>query len=680
MPTPLPKPATPPVRNNDASAKPTATPPVPVPAKPQQQSQPAPKPVVPVPVNAPKPPAPLPTTASAPKPPAPTQSIPAVPNATPAVPAIMPKAAPPAPPAPAASRVTQPPQPSATPAKPVVPQAVPPAPQAVSATPPSTSPQKPSVAMPSPNSTQPVAPTLPQQPVRIQQPPQTLTALSSMASNKLPPGSGVVTPAPSPTDPKKTGPNVTATPQTPKTPNDPQYVQPKKSISRFLPFIGGGILLLLILGFVAFRFLGFGGSATTSIDTSSTTTQTNTSTGVATVGPKVTLEYWGLWEPSETMASVIKEYESKNQNVTIKYNKQSHQDYRVRLQNALNSENGPDIFRYHAAWVPMMRQQLAALPVSIISPNEYQNTFYPVAVNQLQSNGQIVGIPLMYDGLVLYYNKELFETAVVEPPKTWSDLRTVAAKLKLENGSTLTRGGVAMGNATNVEHFADILAVLILQNGGDLTKPNSKEVHDALLFYTNFIKTDEVWNESLPSSTIAFARGDVAMMFAPSWRAHEIKAMNPDLIFATAPLPQLSDTRITWASYWAEGVNIKSAKKDESWKFLKYLSSKEVQQKLFADQAKVRAFGELYSRIDLANELAGDPITSAFMQDAPFAKGWQMSTYTHDDGANDLIIKYYEDAVTALNQGEQIEDVQATLNQGISQVLRQYGISSTDTQ
>lgn len=237
-----------------------------------------------------------------------------------------------------------------------------------------------------------------------------------------------------------------------------------------------------------------------------------------------------------------------------------------------------------------------------------------------------------------------------------------------------------MGNATNVEHFSDILAVLILQNNGDFTKPNSPEVRDALLFYTNFMKTDEVWSETLPSSTVAFGRGDVAMMLAPSWRSHEIKAMNPELKFATSPLPQLSDTRVTWATYWAEGVNAKSTKKDESWKFLKYLSSKEVQQKLYSDQAKTRGFGELYSRKDLANELANDPITSAFMQDAPFAKGWQMSSYTHDDGANDQIIKYYEDAVTALLAGKQIEEVQGTLNQGVTQVLRQYGISSTATQ
>ncbi len=710
MPAPLPKPASPPTKSADPTVKsvnpPTPTSSAPAPAtlpKPTIQSistppvspakpaaaQKAPTPSIPVAPQASQPPAPKVAAPQA-STPAPTSSVPTT-SAQPAaqvkpvtVPTMPSKPAPVAPTAPmsAPASTTTNTVPSSTPAAPK--QSLPAQPAA---------PVQPQAAVRAGATPVPVAPTIPgapqspipQQPVRIQTPPKTLTALSSMASNKLPAdGAAPTTPQSAPA-PTKSAPTMTATPQAPQKPGDPQFVQPKKSWMSFLPYIGGGILLLFILGFVAFKFLGLGGTTTTSVQStsngkSSSQTATGGTNGSTTAaGPKVTLEYWGLWEPTETMATVIKDYESKNPNVTIKYSKQSHQDYRVRLQNALNSDNGPDLFRYHASWVPMLRQQLSALPVSVMSPNEYQTTFYPAAVSQLQSNGQIVGIPLMYDGLVLFYNKDLFDTAVVEPPKTWSDLRTVASQLKLESGNTLTRGGIAMGNATNVEHFSDILALLILQNGGDLSKPSSKEVHDALLFYTNFVKTDEVWSDTLPSSTIAFARGEVAMMFAPSWRAHEIKAMNPELKFATAPVPQLSDKRISWATYWAEGVNAKTTKKDEAWKFLKYLSSKEIQQKLFTDQAKTRAFGELYSRKDLANDLASDPVASAIMQDAPYAQGWQMSSYTHDDGANDQIIKYYEDAVTALNQGKSIEEVQATLTQGVSQVLRQYGIASATT-
>lgn len=649
MPAPLPKPATPPIQKPVASAN-MAPPAIP----PQQPPQIAnTRGATPLQQNAPRSPMPAPKQAQ-PAVAKPQQSPPPQPQLQqkPQVLAQRPPAAPGAAPTPAGSRL---------PVRPPVPGAP--------------------------------VPGQPQQPVRIQQPPQTLTALSSMASNRLPSGAGATpqTPAPpqasggngkppGPVTPQK--PTITATPQETKA---PQFVQPKKSPLRFLPIIGGVIVLLLILGFVAFRFLGLGGGGTTSVGNTTTTGGTaggvtggtTGQTAAPTTGKKVTIEYWGLWEPTETMDTIIKDYETANPGVTIKYNKQSHKDYRTRLQNALGSENGPDIFRFHASWVPMLKQNLAAIPSSVMSASEYQNTFYPVAVNQLQVNGQLVGIPLMYDGLVLFYNTEVFQTAVIEPPKTWSDLRTAASKLTVKEGSTIKRAGVALGNTANVEHFSDVLAVLMLQNGADLTKPDSPEVRDALLFYTNFIKTDDVWDAALPTSTVAFARGDVAMMFAPSWRAHEIKQMNPDLKFSTAPIPQLSDKRIAWGTYWAEGVNPKSGNKEDSWKFIKYLSSKDVQQKLFAAQAQTRTFGELYSRRDLADVLAKDPMLSAFAQDAPYAQGWYLSSYTHDAGVNDQLIQYYRDAVNGMLDGKQVDEVQKTLDQGVSQVIRQYGITST---
>lgn len=396
----------------------------------------------------------------------------------------------------------------------------------------------------------------------------------------------------------------------------------------------------------------------------------------STGGQQVVLQYWGLWEPSESFQSIISDFQKDNPNISVQYVKQSHKDYRTRVVNALNSGNGPDIFRFHAAWVPMMRQVLTPIPSAVMSASEYQKTFYPVAGTQLQISGTPVGIPLMYEGLALYYNVDILNTAVVQPPKTWTELQATARTLTVTENGTVVRAGVAMGNATNVEHFSDIVALLMLQNGADFTKPNSPETRDALLFYTKFLN-DELWSESLPNSSVAFARGDVAMMFAPSWRAHEIKQMNPSLNFATVPVPQLGDDgNTTWANYWAEGVSVKSKNQKEAWAFLKYLSTKEVQQKLAASQAETRSFGEIYSRTDLAESIVADPVIGSFVLDAPKAAGWYMSSNTFDAGINDEIIQYYADAVGSLLAGRSTEEVLQTLESGVTSVLQKYGVAS----
>lgn len=519
-------------------------------------------------------------------------------------------------------------------------------------------------------------------PVPAQQPPRTLSALQSMSSTNLP-----NTGTPEKPEIPSTNPSVAPAYGAPlppgggKTPppagKKPELAEPKKSPLRFLPFILGGLVLLGVLGYAAFAFFGAGQRNSISDKNTDSSGQTASTTPVS---QKVVLEYWGLWEPTDTMSEVIKEYESQNPGVTINYTKQSHVDYRVRLSTALvQGQNGPDIFRYHASWVPMLKTELAVLPSSVMTSTEYQSTFYPAASELLNVQGNLVGIPLMYDGLALFYNTEIFSTAVLEPPKTWTDLRSVASKLTVKADNNITRAGIAMGNATNVEHFSDIIAVLMMQNKADLLNPNSAETRDALRFYTNFVTADDVWNDTLPLSSVAFARGDVAMIFAPSWRAHEIKQMNPNLPFKAVPLPQLDDTRTAYANFWAEGVSSKSQHKEEAWKFLKYLSSAEVQKKLYATQSEVRPFGEIYSRKDIANELASDPVVSAYLQDAPYAKGSYMSSATHDDGLNDQIIKYYENAVTSLVEGGSIDEVLITLDQGVKQTLRQYGVEPSTT-
>lgn len=460
----------------------------------------------------------------------------------------------------------------------------------------------------------------------------------------------------------------------------PKLASAGNPIKKFLPFIIGGVVLLLVaLGAWAF----FNSSREESVSVSSAVTS-NTgikteddteTTGRQTVTEKNTqITYWGLWESNEVLDEVFTDFEALNPGVEVIYRKQSHVDYRQRLQTAIASGNGPDVFRYHGSWVPMLSEELSPLPSKIMSTDEYQQTFYPVAAQQLQVSGQIIGIPLMYDGLGLYYNKEVLATAGEEPPKTWTELKTLALKLTIRAGNEIKRSGLAIGNASTTEHFSDIIALLMIQNGAELNDLTTKEAQEALIFYTNFVVKDKVWDDKLPSSTVAFARGDTAMMLAPSWRAHEVLEINPNLDFGIVSAPTLGTGRQTWASFWAEGVSSKSGNKEMSWELLKFLSSKAVMQKLYNEQSKTRAFGEIYSRVDLADTLANEPLVAPFLADAPYAQASYLSSYTHDKGLNDNLIKYYQDAVNALIQGKSIDKVIETLSLGSKQILRQYKI------
>jgi len=201
----------------------------------------------------------------------------------------------------------------------------------------------------------------------------------------------------------------------------PKFAKTNQSVLRFLPMIVGGVLLV----FLAILILGkiSGGSGTSSVKNSApNANQDSTSQKEAaadrsaqTGSSGTTIEYWGLWESEADMEPAIKEFEQKNPGVSVQYVKQSYKDYRERLQAAIASGNGPDMFRFHASWTPMLASDLAPLPSNIYSTTQFQEIFYPVALNQLQMGGQIVGVPLMYDGLMLYYNTDIFATAKKNP-------------------------------------------------------------------------------------------------------------------------------------------------------------------------------------------------------------------------------------------------------------------------
>lgn len=395
---------------------------------------------------------------------------------------------------------------------------------------------------------------------------------------------------------------------------------------------------------------------------------------------EVTLTYWGLWEPESVMRQVIADWNKDNPDIKINYSMQSKLQYRERVQSALARGEGPDIFRYHITWLPMLKNQLDPVPTGVMSSSQFEATFYPVAANQLRSGTSHLGIPLGIDTLALFYNKNIFQTAGKTPPATWDELRRVAIELTTHDGAgRIQTAGVALGTTNNIEHWSDILGLMMLQNEADLTYPTGSLAEDALTFYTIFNKTDRVWDLTLPNSLLAFANGSLAMYFGYSWDVFEIKNINPNLEFGVVGAPQLAGTNIAWASFWVEGVNNKSEHKEEAWEFLKYLSSKEALTKLYQAESQLRLFGEPYSRVEMASQAKTNPLVAPFVDQAPQAQTWYLCSRTYDNGINDKMIGYFKDAVNAVNANENPADALATAASGVAQLLSQYGLSTVVT-
>lgn len=392
---------------------------------------------------------------------------------------------------------------------------------------------------------------------------------------------------------------------------------------------------------------------------------------------QVTLTYWGLWEDSKTMQSLIDGFQRQYPNIKVNYSQQDVRQYRQRLVTRINNGNGPDIFRFHNSWYPMLSSVLLPLSTDTISTSDFKKDFYPVAQKDLMINGAIYGIPLEIDTLGLYVNTQLFQSAGLTPPTNWNDFIDDARTLTVKDSSgQIKTAGAALGTYDNITHAPDIVSLLLLQNGVDISNLQSSSDRgiNALNFYTSFA-TDQnnVWDNTLDPSILAFSKGNLAMFFGYSWDYFTIKQDNPKLSFKIVPVPQLPGQDVNMASYWAEGVSVKSKHQKEALLFMKYLAQKSTEENLYAEEAKERTFGEIYARTDLASTLVSNPVLSAFVQQAPSAFSSPFVDSTYDNGLNQELNTYLGNAINSILNGTSAETAFNTLLQGTVQVFKKYG-------
>lgn len=391
-------------------------------------------------------------------------------------------------------------------------------------------------------------------------------------------------------------------------------------------------------------------------------------------GP-VTLTYWGLWEEDNLIRPVIIAFQSQNPDISINYVRQTSVNYRTRVQTQIREGVGPDIFRIHNSWIPMFQTDLASAPADTFTLADYKNIFYPVAEESLVKNSQILAAPIEIDGLALFYNEEILNGVGGIPPKNWQEFIDLAVKMTVRDASGIKTAGAAIGSTGNVDHWPDLIGLLLLQQPGvNLGNVATPAVSEIFRFYTGFV-TDpkrKTWDVNLPKSTEMFASGRLGFYFAPSWRAHELRILNPNLKFKVAVVPQLSGKSVAYASFWAEAVSKNSKNTIEAWKFVKFLTSAEAQKLGYKEASQIRLFGEPYSLKDLAPEITNDPIVGAFVAQGPIYKSWYLSSNTFDSGINDEMIKYFEDGINATLAGTDPQTALQTVDQGVKQVLDKY--------
>ncbi len=283
-------------------------------------------------------------------------------------------------------------------------------------------------------------------------------------------------------------------------------------------------------------------------------------------------------------------FEAANPDITVEWVTAPYGEIVNQVVNMAGAGNKVDVIFGEIDWVPGMVDAGLAAPVREILSDDFVNDFYPDVLKSFEVDGKPYGIPLYVSPYVLYYNKDLFKQAGLDPnkpPKTYDEMLSYAQKLSQlrdANGNKV----YAFGQTTaSVPVSGASLTAMIFNFGGQVLDANGNLAVDNQGFKDAIAMLQLLdqrgynpQNAKLKDLRNLFALGQLAMYYDQSWGFNGIKSINADALNFTASAEPLvggngSGQSLLQAHCFILVDNGK-ARADATSKFVEYVISEEV--------------------------------------------------------------------------------------------------------
>ena len=297
-----------------------------------------------------------------------------------------------------------------------------------------------------------------------------------------------------------------------------------------------------------------------------------------TGGATGTVTMWGTIPKSqleESIAFLNKQIGSGGLN--LNYVQKSPLTYEKELLDSFAFGGTPDIFILPNSLIKMYSDKLLTIPYQGFSERMFADT-YIQAADVFKTESGILGYPFLSDPLIMFYNKDHFDSeGILTPPALWKDFTTIVPALTEKNQLLeISRSGVAMGESKNIKNFKEILLAMNIQLGNNMVVRDyekalynsvfssksfisAKPAEETLKFFLEFsnpLKSVYSWNKSRPDSLTAFVGGELSVYFGFASEISLIQRMNPNLNFDIANIPQVEGAQntLTYSNVYALAI------------------------------------------------------------------------------------------------------------------------------
>lgn len=363
----------------------------------------------------------------------------------------------------------------------------------------------------------------------------------------------------------------------------------------------------------------------------------------------VKLTLWSLDRDTQPAPNLIKAFNAQNNGVQIEYRYIQFDDVVSEAMRAYSTGKAPDIIAIDNPNHAMFASRGAFLDLTdriarstVIKAENY----FPGPLKSATWKDRYFGVPKATNTIALYYNKDLFKAAGLDPqtpPKTWDELVETARKLTDPSKNVY---GITFSAKANEEGTFQFLPWA--QMGGASYKSiNGEGAVRALTIWKQLIDekltSPDTLTRSQWDSTATFNAGNAAMAISGPW---EIDRMLTDAKFewgtALLPVPQEGAQRSSAMGDYNWAIFSSTKHPEEAFKALEFFASR--------DATMYKDFGQLPARSDLPV-----PPTGNAVKDAALATFLEQMKYAQPRGPSPdwpKISKAIQDAIQAALTGQ----------------------------
>lgn len=337
----------------------------------------------------------------------------------------------------------------------------------------------------------------------------------------------------------------------------------------------------------------------------------------------VKITVWSLDRDIQPAPNLIKEFNELKNGITVEYRQIQFDDVVSEAMRAFSTGQAPDIiavdnpehalFSSRGAFLDLTDRIKAS---SVVKPENY----FPGPLKSVMWDDKYYGIPKATNTIALYYNKDMFKAAGLDPnspPETWDQLVDYARKLTDPSKNVY---GLAFSAKANEEGTFQFLPWAQMAGGG-YEKINTPGAVKALEIWKTIIDEKLASPDTLTrgqwDSTGTFNSGNAAMAISGPWELDRmLEEAKFDWGVGLLPVPDKGAQRSSAMGDFNWAIFANTQHPDEAFKVLEYFVSQ--------DDKMFEKYGQLPARSDITIPATGkklkDEALKVFLEQLKYAQ------------------------------------------------------------